>query len=64
MPVERDNLAYKHPSDKAKAIVSEKVFDGDCNHIVLSFDVYNVSRSHTFVKKKNKLFLFAPVGRE
>jgi hypothetical protein len=64
MPVERDDLAYKHPCDKAKAIISEKVFDSDCNHVMSSVDVYNVSRSHTFVKKKNKLFLFAPVGRE
>ena len=64
MPVERNNLAYDKPSNKAYAIINEKIIECDCNHIVFSFDVYNVSRSHTFVKKKNKLFLFAPVGRE
>ena len=64
MPVERDSLAYKHPYDKAKAIVSEKVFDSDCNHVMSSVDIDNVSRSVWFDKKKNKLFLFAPVGRE
>ena len=36
MPVERDNLAYKHPCDKAKAIIGEKVLDGDCNHLCTS----------------------------
>ena len=52
MPVERDNLAYKHPCNKTKPIISEKVLDGDCNHVMSSVDVDNVSRSHTFVKKK------------
>ena len=36
MPVERDSLAYKHPCDKAKAIIGEKVLDGDCNHLCTS----------------------------
>ncbi len=36
MPVERDGLAYKHPCDKAKAIIGEKVLDGDCNHLCTS----------------------------
>ena len=36
MPVERDDLAYKHPCDKAKAIIGEKVLDGDCNHLCTS----------------------------
>jgi hypothetical protein len=36
MPFERYNLANEDPSDKAKAIVSEKVFDGDCNHLSTS----------------------------
>jgi len=64
MPFERYNLTYKHPSDKAEAVISEKVADSDCNHVMSSVDVSNVSRYLTFVKKKNKLFLFAPVGRE
>ena len=37
MPVERDNLAYKHPCDKAKAIIGEKVLDGDYNHLCTSY---------------------------
>ena len=36
MPFKRDDLAYKHPCDKAKAIISEKVADCDCNHLCTS----------------------------
>ena len=51
MTVERDGLAYKHPCDKAKAIISEKVLDGDCNHVLsLSYDHKFVAavRNHYF----------------
>ncbi len=50
MPFERDDLAYKHPSDKPKAIVNEKIIKCDCNHVMSSVDVYNVSRGNRFVK--------------
>ena len=43
MPFERYNLAYEDPCDKAKAVISEKVADCDCNHVL------SLLRNHDFV---------------